>query len=76
MSKFEAFVVKHDGRILNYATVLFLAPVIVFAFIGDSVTAVSLLGGYVVFGALFSFVTFGDIRRSRRRNRALALTQG
>lgn len=66
MKTLEAFVVKHEKPILNYGTVLFLIPVMVFAIMEDTVTSVSILGGYVAFGTVFSFLLFGEIRRDRR----------
>lgn len=70
MKKIEAFIAKHDRRILNVGTVLFLLPVMVFAFIGDIATSVSILGGYVAFGIVFSILLFGDVRRENRARAA------
>lgn len=70
MKKIEAFVAKHDRSILNVGSALFLIPVMVFAFMGDNVTSVSLLGGYVAFGTVFSFFLFGDVRRENRARAA------
>lgn len=68
MSKFVAFVVKHDKALLNSATAVFLIPMFALAFIDmDNLLAVvGLLVGYVIVaGALLAIVAY-DVRQDHR----------
>lgn len=68
MSKFVAFVVKHDKALLNSVTAVFLIPMFALAFIDmDNLLAVvGLLVGYVIVaGALLAIVAY-DVRQDHR----------
>lgn len=68
MSKFVAFVVKHDKAILNTVSVLFFIPMAVLGFVDmDNVLAVfGLLGGYLVVAGVVLAIAGVDIRQDHR----------
>lgn len=71
MSKFVAFVAKHDKAILNAISVVFLVPMIALALIDmDNMLAViGLLVGYVVVAGVFLLIASADVRRSQRNRK-------
>lgn len=71
MSKFVAFVAKHDKPILNSISAAFLVPMIALALIDmDNMLAViGLLVGYVVVAGVFLLIVGADVRRVQRNRK-------